>query len=83
LYEYPQAVVAAHLEMMPRILAEESMARSTEVAVSRTLKRDKLPSQWTAWRKAAHGTARAKAASATDLKAMGVGYRTVGRNPRG
>jgi hypothetical protein len=81
LAEVPMAVVAAHLEMLPRLEAEESQTAVTIAAIGRLgfqagawVRR-----QWSAWQRAGRGGGRDRAHRATpqDLATAGIGRRVV------
>ncbi|KKM71009.1 hypothetical protein LCGC14_1435020 [marine sediment metagenome] len=75
----PQAVVHAHLEMLERLRAEESMTTATATAIgSRGLKPGEwMTRQWRKWRQSASVKQYAVKATATDLRGVGVGVHVV------
>lgn len=87
----PQAVVKAHLDMIDRIKAEESMSRAVETAIGTHalvgVSRDgKKRTGWcaAAWRRwdlrSRAGRRTAKPARAGDLRGLGIGVRVVKAN---
>jgi hypothetical protein len=76
----PQGVVAAHLEMLPRLQAEESLARVNEAAIGRVLKVGEwMRRQQDAWRRLV-SRGRTERAKPESLAAAGIGMKVV---PRG
>jgi predicted RNase H-like nuclease (RuvC/YqgF family) len=80
LAQTPAVVVEAHLVMLDRLQAEESMARTTEVAVGRSLKPGGwIRNQWQAWRRRSGRVQRAVKPTRDALAAAGIGVREVSR----
>jgi hypothetical protein len=83
LAETPRAVVRAHLLMLPRIGAEESLLTAQRIAVGTgSLKADALRDLMRSWQRVADaGRPPKRATSQASLKAMGkavgIGYRKV------
>lgn len=71
---FPRAVVWAHVAMLPRIEAGESLLAVERIAVAVGGGADTIR----AWQRVAHvETARVRRATPADLKALGFGYRKV------
>ena len=78
LSEYPLAVVVAHLDLLPRIQARESMRLSEAAAVGHcTEAGDWVAAQWQAWMRAS-GTA-PKSVKGPIPPGIGIGVRKVKR----
>lgn len=80
----PQAVVAAHIVMLPRLHAEERLGEMTAAAIGRTVATGRwLSEQLSEWQTIAGSGKAARVrnrATAEDLRAMGIGVRVA---PRG
>jgi len=76
----PQAVVKAHIEMMPRLQAEESSQLVSVLAMGRGLKLgDWIKKQLGRWERTIRGGSprRAPGAAPSDLVKIGIGFRKV------
>lgn len=82
LAEVPQGVVGAHLEMMPRLQAEEAKTATMVAVMGRSMKAGGwIRRLWAAWKRAALGRGTpARTATPADLGSMGIAYRPVKRN---
>ena len=77
----PQAVVAAHLEMMQRLQAEEAMTITTTTAIGRALKSGSWTrQQWSKWQRIARGAGHPRPADPGGLAGIGIGYVKVKRS---
>jgi hypothetical protein len=79
----PQCVVEAHLEMLPRLQAEEALARTNVVAIGTVMSRGRtswMRDQLNGWRRLASLGQRAVKATRESLAAVGIALKVV---PRG
>jgi hypothetical protein len=80
LAQTPQALVRAHLDMLPRLQAEEARAAASTAAVGHHLKGgDWVEKRLDLWDSIADGEQRkpARKAAPADLGAIGIGARVV------
>ena len=80
LTECPSALVQAHLEMLPRLVAEEALRASTTTGMGAGTK----PGSWigrqrSAFERLARGSQATAKATAADLRSIGIGLRKAGR----
>lgn len=77
----PQAIVSAHLAMLPRLQAEESMRHVTESGMGSGMKPGAwIKRQWGRFERVASGGSRARPANPGDLRSIGINRKVV---PRG
>jgi predicted GNAT family N-acyltransferase len=76
--ETPRAVVRAHLRMLPRLQAEESLHAAERVAVgSASLKREASGNLVREWLRLARGDQPPERLTAQAMGSAGIGYRRV------
>jgi hypothetical protein len=76
----PQGVVAAHLEMLPRLQAEESLARANATAIGQAMaggRREWMRRQLDAWKRLAASGQRPVKATPGALAASGIAVKVV------
>lgn len=77
----PSALVEAHISMLDRLRAEESMTSALQVATSRLLggrgRGESLKRAWDVWRRTATQGRRATPATPQALAASGIGIQKV------
>jgi len=74
----PQGLVSAHLVMMTRLQADESIESATVFAVGGgSAKREARRAQMARWRRDSAGSVKPLAATPAALKGSGIGFRRV------